>query len=112
MKKKCLIAKPWIDKILDVSTIHLSTGDAKLLEADAKLLPSDKKNACHDNSLIVHEYERGFFVYVSAYNTEQTRADFSPEFKAILAEARRRKCKWVCFDGDGEEYEGLEIFDW
>lgn len=104
MKK--LIAKPWLDKMLDVSTIHISQNDAELLQKDAM-------DACHSDSLIVKEYPEGFFVYVSReHGDDQVRTDFSPEFKAIMAEARRLKCKWVCFDGDGVMYDGLKEFNW
>lgn len=102
MKK--LIEKPWIDKILDVSTIHITKRDSELLEADASTGSS--------HALLVREYEEGFFVYVDKHGGEKCREDFSPEFKAIIAEARRRKCKWVCFDCDAMEYDELPKFEW
>ena len=104
---------PRFDKVLDISTTHITKKDEKLLRKDGK----GKAIA----TLVVYPYLYGYLVYVEDISgtknllKEAQRIDkegYSTEIINIFNWARSLKCSYIKLDGDGIEYEDLPTFDW
>ncbi|MGY3582356.1 hypothetical protein ACVIGB_000720 [Bradyrhizobium sp. USDA 4341] len=105
-----------MQKLLDLSTGHMTSKDVKLLEAyRADRRPSDM-------ALIAYPYEYGWTVSTSGLLDGATeRADriaaihkegFSEHFIKVLTHAADHDAVLVRFDADAEFEPGLPRFDW
>jgi hypothetical protein len=108
--KQYSIKKPYIQKVLDISTGHVTQSDVMLL----------RSCAISDTAWgpIVMPYEEGVIVAVSS-DDETFAADlimwaghFSKEFCKVISVAHDRGCTYVKFDQDGIEYTDLKVFNW
>lgn len=101
-----------IQKILTLSTAHISENTAKRLETDPD-----------DNNLGLVVYPKagyGFFIYIPYIpNGTKTlppqdwfKEDFPEELYNCIVLAAELGCDILCFDQDGNEYPFLKSFDW
>ena len=110
-----LLKSPSIDKILDVGTKHISFEDSKRLEEDAQR--TDVRNPGKP-TLIVYQYDCGFFVYVNIdpdepLDEESLRSTYSGALVRLIALAKAHDCRFLRLDADGTDHAGeLEVFDW
>ena len=99
---------PLINKVLDISTGHLTKKDNELLTEAGK--------GETGNPIVAYIYEYGYFVFVpeedDGLNQHAETYGYSKTFTKIMTRARELKCKYIQFDGIGIEYEDLEVFDW
>ena len=104
--------KPSIERALDISTIHITFQDSKILQSHA---------ASKDlGDLIVYEKgEYGWFIYVSLDRSDfkewiepMQAAGLSDDFLNIVRFAHRHKCKWIEMDRDGAQYDKLPTHEW
>ena len=96
-------AQPYIVKVLECSTAHITSKDNDLLNQDGMSAPA------------VYKFEYGHFVYAENVFEEQetlAKTGFSEQFIRILKKANSEGCKFVQFDCDGMEYNDLEKFNW
>lgn len=105
-----LTGNPYLKKVLDISTSHITLEDNKLLSLQTEELPS--QGPC------VYNYLEGYFVFVSS-NPDNFKSDlvewekhFSPEFCRIMLHAHTIGVNYVQFDADGVEYKDLKTFSW
>ncbi len=93
-----VIKDPFIFKVLDISTGHMTLEDSK------KLGPETKQP--------VYELdEYGWLVYVGEMS-ENWDETMSEAFMNILKAAKELGCDYVRFDRDGRMYVDLPYFDW
>jgi hypothetical protein len=104
---------PVFDKVLDISTLHVSMKDAKYLQVCCQ-------GYC-DEKLIVTKLDRGYLVYVptiegprgqSGDEYSELKLVVSSAFIHIFAEAKNKGFTYIKFDGDGVVYDDLEVFYW
>jgi hypothetical protein len=100
--------RPVIGKYLDVSTAHITKGDAGLLDTRGLAYPFG-----------VYKYPEGYFVHVSSENTyfhqataAARKAGYSKEFIAIMRLAWSKSCWFVRLDSDGTTYTDLTTHQW
>jgi len=89
-----------LDSMMTVSTRHLAQGlgVGGLTEVEG---------------LTVHDYEYGFFVWVSPdANLADWQEEGSSTVKALLGLARSAGASWLRFDGEGPIMDGFETWDW
>jgi hypothetical protein len=100
--------RPCIEKVLDISTAHISESDDSLIKEDS--FPGS-----------AYQYEYGYFVYTGLGETpvdhKNHKAGYkkhgmSKEFISIIEKARRKGLKYVKFDCDGMTYSDLTTFEW
>jgi hypothetical protein len=99
---------PVVGKYLDVSTAHITTADAKLLDLCGGA-----------NPFVVYKYPEGYFVHVSIEDkyfhqtiAEARKAGYSKAFIAIMRWAWSKSCWFVRLDCDGFTYSDLPTYEW
>lgn len=97
-----MLADPFIFKVLDISTRHMTNDDNQILELNRD---TDGPSPCYE----LKEY--GWLVYVGELE-ENWGEEMSPAFLAILEHARELGCDYVRFDRDGRVYGELPTFEW
>ena len=107
--KEYSIHKPYIYKMLDISTGHITEKDVKFL------LAVDPDSA---DAPIVKTYEEGFIVSVSS-DEASFKVDlkawgkvYSKSFCKIIKRTHELGCAFVQFDQDGMIYKDLKLFNW
>ena len=67
-----------------------------------------------DDQIISDELPYGLRVYTDKELTESylNKSGYSEGFKKCLLLSKILGCKWAEFDNDGEEYDGIEIYEW
>lgn len=98
-----MITDPFVFKVLDISTGHLTKEDAERLgnESNKGLAPVYE----------LHEY--GWLVYVGEIEDNwQNEPEMSEHFVKVLETANELGCDYVRFDRDGREYPELQKFEW
>jgi hypothetical protein len=100
------MTKPFIRKVLDISTGHITFQDNEILGGDNTVI------ACEP-------VEAGFFVYLGTGSEAlehiqdvNEAGNMSPAFINILRWAVMVGCDIIKIDRDGELYEGLPTFEW
>jgi len=99
------MTNPFIRKVLDISTGHITFQDNDILGGDSPPIATEP-------------VEAGFLVYLGTDENEtlehiqEASNVMSPEFVNILRWAAVHKCDIIKIDRDGELYEGLPTFDW
>ena len=97
-----MITNPFVFKVFDVSTGHMTKKDADELEAE-----------CHGGYAPVYElHEYGWLVYVGEIEDNWPEEEMSTAFRDVLEEAKELGCDYVRFDRDGREYPELPKFNW
>jgi len=99
---------PYINKVLDCSTAHITNNDNNLLKEASK-------DSVNQNPVIAYEYEYGFLVYVPEDKDIRESAlkyGYSKEFTNLIDKARELNCKYLQLDGDGIVYYDAPQFDW
>jgi hypothetical protein len=104
--------RPYIGKMLDVSTSHITENDAKLLdESDSK-----KQSSISRNPLSAFSKGVGWLVNIPATDEEVFKEilnyGYSNEFVELVKVALNHDCDWINLDCDGAEIEDLPKFDW
>jgi len=95
-----------IKRTLVLSTAHLPQLDFELLERGSEVLPY---------RFIDHEYGCILVLHVETIVEESSDWDWKntlPKLKPIVDLAIANECINIEFDQDGEEIEGLEIWNW
>lgn len=92
-----MITNPFIYKVLDISTAHITEMDVEMLRLEKSL------------SYKLDEY--GWLVYLDEIG-ENWHASMSEAFRDILKEAKELGCDYVRFDRDGRTYQELPVFNW
>ena len=98
-----MIKDPFIVKVLDVSTGHMTKAD------------NDKLTAWRDAAGGPPFYELaeyGWLVYPGELHDNWEDEGLSEAFIKVLKTAQELGCDYVRFDRDGKEYEEFEHFDW
>ena len=92
-----------IEKILVCSTAHVSKDDMLRLECLSEQ---------PDGSLLI-TYSTEHWVMVYLYNCPYLDK-FSPGFREVFAYAKNHaeEFTWLKLDGDAEELEGFQTYDW
>jgi len=106
--KEYSIDKPYIHKMLDINTGHITERDVNFLRAI--------NNSA--DAPIIKLYEEGFIVTVSL--DEASLKDdlkawgkvYSISFCKIIKRAHELGCAYVQFDQDGVIYKDLKVFNW
>lgn len=96
------IMKLEIEKVLVVSTAHITEQDNHLLQISA------------DETIIVYDCEYFYLIYLAENILESIGEVFSPAFKKLIEFAKTHKEGFthLKLDRDGETLEGFEEFDW
>jgi hypothetical protein len=104
------IKKPFIHKMIDVSTAHITEKDSELLKGE-------------DCPICSYLFEYGYRVIPSSHpyrvipspDVDETEAlktyGFSEAFINLYKIARKKECE-ILLDCDGTEYEDLPTFEW
>lgn len=92
------LTDPFIFKVLDISTGHMTEDDNTKLAEGLGRLPVSELN------------EYGYLVYIG--ELEENWDHMSDAFKNVLLTARAHGCEYVRFDADGRAYDELPVFDW
>lgn len=109
---------PQISKALEVSTAHISPGDAELLDTATIVAETE---VSLDNPVIAYKYLEGYFVYtklnhapgeVRDFNRACRASGYSESFVKLVAQARRLGCKYLQLDADGVVYKRLAQHEW
>lgn len=88
-----------INKMLTVSTGHISKETAELLDKD------------NIYGLVVYQKdEYGWFIFLS--EEDDYYAGIPDELLKLIKFAKDLGCSWLCLDRDGDVLEYLEVFDW
>ena len=99
--KKPLLTRPYIFKVFDVSTGHMTVKDAQ------QLGDGSDTTCC-----IAYELsEYGWLVYIDTGNSSYGKG-MSSAFKKILKIAGELGCEYVRFNRDGAVYPELKSFVW
>jgi hypothetical protein len=94
-------------KYLDLSTRHLPTHDANILngEREHEAIP-----------ISVYPTDNGWLVNVPPKDTvtdaELNEVGFTTSFLCLLDLARKNECWWILFDCDSEAEPDLPTFEW
>jgi len=91
---------PFIFRVLDISTGHMTREDSERLFAESEDLTAYELG------------EYGWLVYVGEIDDNWPEENWSGAFRNVLQAAKGLGCDYVRFDRDGREYEGLPTFDW
>jgi hypothetical protein len=95
-----MIKDPFVFKVLDLSTVHMTEEDA------------EKLNPCSGIQSLSYELgEYGWLIYIGEMK-ENWGDEMSEAFMNALKEAKELGCDYVRFDRDGRTYEELPVFDW
>lgn len=91
-----------VEKILVVSTGHLDPGTARRMEVGARFGIEE---------VISREY--GYIMFPHAIEAAYEDGNAVPEcIRRLAVEARHLDCEILMLDRDGEEHEGLPMYDW
>jgi len=97
-----MITDPFVFKVLDISTGHMTLEDNNKLTSEAQ-----------DGHAPVYELrEYGFLVYVGEIEENWPDDEMSSAFRKVLDTAKELGCDYVRFDRDGREYPELQKFEW
>jgi hypothetical protein len=105
--KYSLKGNPYIQKVLDISTGHITKSDSLLL--------SDASRGESENPIVTYKYDYGFLVAVQderGVYSQAKKYGFSNQFIKIMRMALKLKLSFVKFDGDAIAYDDLKFFDW
>jgi hypothetical protein len=96
------IMKLEIEKVLVVSTVHITEQDNHLLQISA------------DETIIVYDCEYFYLIYLAENILESIGEVFSPAFKKLIefAKTHEEGFTHLKLDRDGNTLEGFEEFDW
>lgn len=100
-------AKYEIEKVLVLSTAHITKTDNTILLRNKRSRNPDK--------LTVYHYEYGYSIYVGDVTDrirEASENGLSKEFQALLKLAHSLKCKYLDLDCDGLVMDNLPQFSW
>jgi len=97
-----MITDPFVFKVLDISTGHMTKDDSLGLDANSHSGPAPVYE--------LHEY--GWLVYVGEIEESWPGEDWSEAFRKVLNAAKELGCDYVRFDRDGREYPELQKFEW
>jgi hypothetical protein len=95
------LTDPFIFKVLDICTSHMSSKDNQKLqsaEAGNQQLPAYELS------------EYGWLVYIG--EIQENWGGMSAAFRKVLKVAKQMGCEYVRFDRDGREYLELLTFNW
>lgn len=116
-----------IDKLLDVSTCHITQADSEKLAQDAR---EGDTTARRDGlplaqgakvpPFIVYEYAEGFRVWTGFDDEEYLKdtlkegreAGYSEALLNLIKVASDNECRFLLLDRDGQNYEQFPEFDW
>lgn len=95
-------------EVADVSTSHITEQDDHLLS-----------ESCYtDCPLVVYKYEYGYFILCGEEDEIDDLCEaakihgFSDSLVNIVKLACMQNAKYVQLDGEGREYNELEVYDW
>ena len=97
-----MITDPFVFKVLDISTAHMSKEDSQKLQAEAD----------NGHAPVYELRDYGFLVYVGEIEENWPDDEMSSAFRKVLDSAKELGCDYVRFDRDGREYAELEKFNW
>ncbi|NKX37329.1 hypothetical protein HGG70_05195 [Rhodobacteraceae bacterium R_SAG4] len=87
-----------IERILVLSTAHMSEEESKLFEeTQHMLIPAFKR-------------DEGFIFHTSTVGICYDK--LSPGWAQIYQIATERNCAWIMFDRDADVIDGIPTFDW
>ena len=92
-----MIKDPFIFRVLDISTGHMTRADARWLGS-------------HDDLSAYELGEYGWLCYIG--EIDDNWSGMSQEFRTVLMQAKELGCDYVRFDRDGREHDELPSFDW
>lgn len=95
-----------IDKIMKLSTAHVSKSTADWL--DAQGLKNADWTIEDMGSIHVGSHAYGWFGYCH----DEFGEDYPPSIIAVMEFARSRGCKWYNLDADADTYDELPVYDW
>ena len=100
LDEKGVVARE-IDRVLIVSTAHMSQQDSHVLRNDL-------------SCLVTYSYEEGDFIILN--NIEEKMSElintFSSSFVDLILLAQKHDCQILRLDRDGPVYEDLPTFVW
>jgi len=91
---------PFIFRVLDICTCHMTLEDARMLEENIRDLSAYELG------------EYGWLCYVGEISDNWNTDGWSEAFVNVLKKAKELGCDYVRFDRDGREYDELPVFDW
>jgi len=91
---------PYVCKILEVSTAHISEATANLVQCQLASVISFEKG------------DYGWLVYVPSEPGREAEEGFPPDLRTCMEFARSLDCDWIMFDRDGVVIEALPDYDW
>ena len=110
--------KPFIVKVFEASTSHITKKDDKLLRKE-DLVDISVYNVAGGGT------HYGYLIYTGLEDNSSIneqidkptkdailKAGFSKNFVSLLDRAKKNGCKFLQLDCDGVEYEDLKTFDW
>jgi hypothetical protein len=102
-------------RFADLSTVYMSYDDSQLLTKWS--LEQREGKCCGPDSLIVHDYREGYYVYVGGNDGEFMEyingvTKISEGLRNLLVLAHLQGFTYVNFDADGDKVEGLQEFEW
>lgn len=86
-----------LNKILSMSTGHITENDAKLLESE--------------QGFTVGKYEEGFFIFTNVFEMRKQEG-YSEEFYNLVLLAKELDCRFMNIDRDADYIPGLPTFEW
>lgn len=89
-----------IQKVLVLSTSHLTKATADLLTSGADGLP-----------VFFDKGEYGWWVHVPE-RTKDLRDECPEDLRKVIIYAHRLDCCWVCLDRDGDANPNLPTWEW
>lgn len=96
-----------IEKMLTLSTAHVSEDTAALLEDTLQQTLGTAPFICFQKD------DYGWFVHVPADVSMRESLDTFPEdLRTCMDHARAEGCTWLMFDRDADLVEGLPAYDW
>jgi hypothetical protein len=93
------VKDPFIYKVWEISTAHITIQDEKLLQGD-----------CTSFSCTVFDF--GFSIPVIDDNIDVAKKNFSPEFAHLMEIAEELNVQYLVLDADGKQHSELPLFDW
>jgi hypothetical protein len=100
LSKNIQITDPFIFRVLDISTSHMTAKDA------VKLSDPERNMSAYELS------EYGWLAYIGELEHNWPKGVMSAAFRLVLKVAKQMGCEWVRFDRDGREYPELKTFEW
>jgi hypothetical protein len=97
------LTDPFIFKVLDICTSHMSSKDNQKLQSEES---GNQQLPAYELS------EYGWLVYIGELDENWSRGTMSAAFRKVLKVAKQMGCEYVRFDRDGREYPELIKFKW